>query len=372
MPSIFDVNVADVGGSILGGVSAGFKEKQKRQAAEQAQLAEQQEKQAKQAKIGSLIDRIQDGDRGAALEIAALDPKTSGAIEKALAGFDDTQTKNVNEWLAGYASAADKDEYVSRESALNIDDKFRSLDPEERDFTAKVFAAQSMTEQAFNAAFGSPKGTKFEQGRGNLEGYNFDPSTGRFAIDKDLKRSLNEKAIKAAEAGRSLTARGRQSINKDVTALVKSAVDISNSAKDLKKLKETASPTDQLAAIFKLMKALDPESVVREGEQKQARSTGGPADVFVGFVNQIRGEGRLPPAVFSDMVNTAETLAGSQSSSTKVQVDSYLDAYESSIPESFKDKLRSRVPRDFGDFKDLDSFSDEADALEAELFGGGQ
>ena len=96
MPSIFDVNVADVGGSILGGVSAGFKEKQKRQAVEQAQLAEQQEKQAKQAKIGSLIDRIQDGDRGAALEIAALDPKTSGAIEKELSGFDDTQTKNIN------------------------------------------------------------------------------------------------------------------------------------------------------------------------------------------------------------------------------------------------------------------------------------
>ena len=61
-----------------------------------------------------------------------------------------------------------------------------------------------------------------------------------------------------------------RTLNNDVTALIKEPLKIRRAAERLEKIGETKSPTDQLAAIFTFMKALDPTSVVREGEQQAA------------------------------------------------------------------------------------------------------
>ena len=45
--------------------------------------------------------------------------------------------------------------------------------------------------------------------------------------------------------------------------------------------------------IFAYMKMLDPRSVVREGEQQQARGTGGMFDYLANTYNSLRGEGSL-------------------------------------------------------------------------------
>lgn len=191
---------------------------------------------------------------------------------------------------------------------------------------------------------GQPEQVKFQQGTGDMSGYSFNPQTGEFSIDESVKSHLEGKAKNKAKERADLDAKDRRGINSDVTGLVKDAVLINNAAIDLAKLKETSSPMDQLAAVFKLMKALDPTSVVREGEQQQTRSTGGPADVLIGFANKLQGEGSLPPAAFSDMVSTARSLAEARIKSTRSAVSSYLNAYEDTIPESFKKQLLDRVP----------------------------
>ena len=48
-----------------------------------------------------------------------------------------------------------------------------------------------------------------------------------------------------------------------------------------------------LSMIFAYMKMLDPRSVVREGEQQQARATGGAADFLINYVTSLKGEGSL-------------------------------------------------------------------------------
>jgi hypothetical protein len=48
-----------------------------------------------------------------------------------------------------------------------------------------------------------------------------------------------------------------------------------------------------LSMIFAYMKMLDPRSVVREGEQQQARATGGAADYLINTVKSLQGEGSL-------------------------------------------------------------------------------
>jgi hypothetical protein len=164
------------------------------------------------------------------------------------------------------------------------------------------------------------------------------------ALDQRIFQQGAKKAADAIKAGVTIGAKDRRAVNNDVTGLTKSTSESYNAARALSKLSEKASPTDQLAAIFKFMKSLDPTSVVREGEQQMARSTGGPADALVGMINQAQGEGGLTKTAFTNMVNTARSIANSDINSANLKVADYLDAYEDTLPRSFKEKLQNRVP----------------------------
>lgn len=185
----------------------------------------------------------------------------------------------------------------------------------------------------------------YQQGTGDMAGYSFNPNDGSFNLDEKVSLALSDKAAKAALKGTEVGLKDRLGINKDVTALIKGSSDIHSAAKSMLKLKASSSPASQLAAIFKFMKALDPTSVVREGEQQMARNTGGPADYLVGVVSQLQGEGSLPPKVFADMVQTSVDMADSAVDSSGIEITNYLDTYESTLPDSFKQKLIKRIPQ---------------------------
>ena len=154
-----------------------------------------------------------------------------------------------------------------------------------------------------------------------------------------------------------------RSINKDVGDLIKEPSKIRNSAARLEKISKTKSATDQLAAIFTFMRALDPTSVVRESEQDQARATGGVADVMVGFVNKIQGEGALPPAVFDNMVLTAKRLSNQAISDVKTEVDGFLGAFGDRLKPKAKSDLSRRIPKLFEMPKESPATSGVPDAL---------
>lgn len=185
----------------------------------------------------------------------------------------------------------------------------------------------------------------YQQGTGDMAGYAFNPNDGSFNLDEKVSVALSDKAAQAALKGIEVGLKDRQGINKDVTALIKGSSDIHSAAKSMQKLKASSSPASQLAAIFKFMKALDPTSVVREGEQQMARNTGGPADYLVGVARQLQGEGSLPPKVFADMVQTSVDMADSAVDSSGVEITNYLDTYENTLPDSFKQKLMKRIPQ---------------------------
>ncbi len=139
----------------------------------------------------------------------------------------------------------------------------------------------------------------------------------------------------------------RQSLNNNVTTLVKEPIAVKKSADALAKLGETKSPTDQLAAIFTFMKSLDPASVVREGEQQQAARTGGVTDQFIGFVNRIRGEGALPPDVFNNMILTAKRVANGALEGSRDELAGFLEPLSDDISAKTRDRLLARVPENF-------------------------
>lgn len=154
------------------------------------QLAMQQQQQQQQAaaqqqeRIQSLLPKVQSGDYKAAIELATVSPQLSEAINKAKAGMREGQDRATADWIAGYQSAPDKEAYLASDNqAIDIDDQFRRLPPEQRDVLTKIVGAQVMPEQMFNATFGQQM-TEFQ------------------SADLDIKRENTKLRAMEAEARR--------------------------------------------------------------------------------------------------------------------------------------------------------------------------
>lgn len=193
-----------------------------------------------------------------------------------------------------------------------------------------------------------------------LEGYTFDPNTGAYAIDEGVRAALEAKANAAKSEGVELGAKDRQGITKDVTGLIKDSRMINNTANDLQKLGEIKSGPAAIAIVFKFMKALDPTSVVRESEFATAENSAGVPEGVANFYNKLVSGERLGDAQIEAFIETANELSNSASVAAFNEVSGYLDSYEDTIPQSFKDKLIGRIPGQFETKKTETGLSDAA------------
>lgn len=193
-----------------------------------------------------------------------------------------------------------------------------------------------------------------------LEGYTFDPNTGTYAIDEGVKAALEAKANAAKSEGVELGAKDRQGITKDVTGLIKDSRMINNTANDLQKLGKIKSGPAAIAIVFKFMKALDPTSVVRESEFATAENSAGVPEGVANFYNKLVSGERLGDAQIEAFIETANELSNSASTAAFNEVSGYLDSYEDTIPQSFKDKLIGRIPGQFETKKADTGLSDAA------------
>lgn len=187
------------------------------------------------------------------------------------------------------------------------------------------------------------KKSAFKMSEGGLV---FDPNTGTFKRDPVAQQVLEEIASKK-QSGQTLTVKDKQSLNKDVTGIIKETVKIRNFAAELDKLKGRGSAAAKLGAVFKFMKSLDPTSVVRETEQGQVYAAEGAAAQIAGQINSILGEGKLTEKGFQDLVDTAKVIANSSIESSGREVSTFFDTFEDSLPSSFVEKSKLRVPKPF-------------------------
>ena len=186
----------------------------------------------------------------------------------------------------------------------------------------------------------SQKRESFQKGEGGLV---FDPNTGTYTIDPLAMQHYEQMAEKAITTGE-LDFKDRQSLNKDVTAIVKESIGIRSAAAELDQLKGRGTAAAKLGAVFKFMKALDPTSVVRESEQGQVYSAQGAGSEVAGMINGLLGKGKLTEEGFQDLVDTAKVIANSNIGSTSDQVGKLLDTFGDTIPVTFKQKVAERVP----------------------------
>lgn len=105
---------------------------------------------------------------------------------------------------------------------------------------------------------------------------------------------------------------------KDVAAAYNSAVAAGNNL------------AGDLNLVYAFAKAMDPGSVVREGEQVMVMGTGAAAERLRGWINSIQGGARLTPEIRANLINELNT-----------RIDAWANQY-GSLRSQFEDAAKSR------------------------------
>ena len=310
--------------------------------------------QVQQGEAEELMRKALSGDPEAFKELMVKSPQ--GAMQAAeylqsqQAGKqaeDDRFKGQVAQDTAGFIEQMHLAPPEQQEQMFNaaIDDPRFDIDEEDRnsfmDINArKAIIGQVKGKEYADSFFGGDK--KLEQGKGGMEGYSFDTTTGEYAINPTLKAKLEE--VKSLPE---LDAKTIQSINKDFTQLTSDTKLIRNTASDLDKLSKIKSGPASIAMVFKFMKALDPTSVVREGEFATAENSAGIPEALRNTYNKLMEGGRLGPKQIDQFVFTAKSLANSAIESSNTEVGDFIGTFEDTLTNGFKKALINRIPKPF-------------------------
>lgn len=185
---------------------------------------------------------------------------------------------------------------------------------------------------------------RYKQGSGTgMAGMVFDTLTGEFKANPEIRARLD--AMKNKEGG--LDYKDIQGLNKDFTSLLKDTTSIYKTANDLTILSEIEGGAPSIAMVYKFMKALDPASVVREGEFAIAENSSGVPDAVRNYYNKLAHGERLSDSATKNFVHTAQLLANNAIDASSTEFGTLLDTYGETIPAKLKDKFSARIPTPF-------------------------
>jgi hypothetical protein len=193
----------------------------------------------------------------------------------------------------------------------------------------------------------------FQQGTGDMAGFVFNPNTGEYTISEAVQNRINNLNNKS-----SLSAKDIQSLDKDFVNMAKGANDIRSAANDLESLKKIRGGAASLALVFKFMNVLDPGVAVQESDVANAKSASGVLPQFTNMFNQLAAGETIDEKTASDFVRVAKSLANNAIDSTNKAFDDSLDLYDDKLEESFKQKLKNKVPEKF----DIEEIATQAQA----------
>jgi len=204
-------------------------------------------------------------------------------------------------------------------------------------------ALEELTDQAISLGQAEEKQAPFQFKEGGII---FNPNTGKTTVDPVAKQRIDNIAARANVTGK-LDFKGRQSMNKDVTGLLKNTVGIVNTAKDIGKLGRLGGGPASIALVFKFMKALDPTSVVREGEFATAQNSAGIPEGIRNIFNKLLTGERLGEAQIKQFVDTVQALANTAIGGSTEEINKLLNTFGDTLPDDFKKSLLNRIPGGF-------------------------
>ena len=183
-----------------------------------------------------------------------------------------------------------------------------------------------------------------QMGTGAMAGYSYDPATGNFSIQDDIKANLIKDAEKKASKEGQLGFKEVKELQGEVTKLTKDANAIKVAAIQLSTLGKLKSPAAQIALLTKYMKTLDPNSTVTATEHGMVASASGPAEALAGLINRVGGTGPMSESVINDIIVAGQSLANDAIRGSDSAVRDYMDVFGDKVDEESREKLFKRIP----------------------------
>ena len=173
--------------------------------------------------------------------------------------------------------------------------------------------------------------------------------------DVQLRIHRDNMSMKMAELAQKAQAEGKvdpklvRSINADISGFQKNYSAMKSASDNLQSLGKRNTPASQLGMIFNYMKSLDPQSVVREGEQMQVRRTDGIYGTLGNYVSQLQSGKMLNDSQVKDLIDTSKVMANTEGTRYNQQMDEYLSSYGDSLPSGLTKQFQSRKAKLYDD-----------------------
>lgn len=188
------------------------------------------------------------------------------------------------------------------------------------------------------------------RGWANIQNAQLDRAQRAQMHNDNVALKLQELGMKQQESGR-IDPKLVRDLNSDINGFSKNYSAMRSAADNLQALGKRNTPAAQLGMIFNYMKSLDPQSVVREGEQVQVKRTDGIFGTLGNYVSQLSNGKMLNNEQVQDLINTSKLMANTEGEKFNQQMDDYLSTYGDSLPSGLTKQLQSRKAKLYEDIQ---------------------
>lgn len=323
-------------------------------------------------------DAYTSGDRDAMRKLASQYPEQLDAVRNGMKFVDEDQRSTVGTLAASARLAASSPEAMMSWLQNNSSELTRAgVDPLD---VAKMYQQnpQGFTEFVDHlgmAALGpidyfnvqdKMAGRQLEKGRldesirqadmenargwANIQNAQLDRAQRAQMHNDNVALKLQELGMKQQESGK-IDPKLVRDLNSDINGFSKNYSAMRSASDNLQALGKRNTPAAQLGMIFNYMKSLDPQSVVREGEQVQVKRTDGIFGTLGNYVSQLSNGKMLNNEQVQDLINTSKLMANTEGEKFNQQMDDYLSTYGDSLPSGLTKQLQSRKAKLYEDIQ---------------------
>ncbi|EKL8339049.1 phage DNA ejection protein [Escherichia coli] len=340
----------------------------------------QQEKQAQRQKEfqQAYANAYASGDRGALRQLATQYPDQIESVRKGMGFIDEDQRNSIGTLAAGARLAASSPEAMQSWLQNNAKELARvGVDPNN---VAQMYQQNpsgfgEFVDHLGMAALGpidyfnvqdKMAGRQLEKGRldesirqadmenargwANIQNAQLDRAQRAQMHNDNVALKLQELGMKQQESGK-IDPKLVRDLNSDINGFSKNYSAMRSAADNLQALGKRNTPAAQLGMIFNYMKSLDPQSVVREGEQVQVKRTDGIFGTLGNYVSQLSNGKMLNNEQVQDLINTSKLMANTEGEKFNQQMDDYLSTYGDSLPSGLTKQLQSRKAKLYEDIQ---------------------
>ncbi|HDH7654713.1 TPA: phage DNA ejection protein [Escherichia coli] len=340
----------------------------------------QQEKQAQRQKEfqQAYANAYASGDRGALRQLATQYPDQIESVRKGMGFIDEDQRNSIGTLAAGARLASSSPEAMQSWLQNNAKELTRvGVDPNN---VAQMYQQNpsgfgEFVDHLGMAALGpidyfnvqdKMAGRQLEKGRldesirqadmenargwANIQNAQLDRAQRAQMHNDNVALKLQELGMKQQESGK-IDPKLVRDLNSDINGFSKNYSAMRSASDNLQALGKRNTPAAQLGMIFNYMKSLDPQSVVREGEQVQVKRTDGIFGTLGNYVSQLSNGKMLNNEQVQDLINTSKLMANTEGEKFNQQMDDYLSTYGDSLPSGLTKQLQSRKAKLYEDIQ---------------------